>query len=246
MTRVENKEQSILKKMEEREESLRKMERKLATERGRHLHTLKDYDNCMTTRETNLTRHEQEFDTTEAERIMGRAMQYMENAQKQTERAIKAWTEITILQLKDRIDGYQSEQKDRTDAFCQEQLQDLEAHLESCYEEQAKGIQARLCVRLQDNMAEANPPPHARSHGRGRRRNHANPKQQHYPMERCGCRRNSTQRCQQNQPGIPHGNGLSTGKSIAAKPTGEILRPRIPNQPSPQHVYTVPSPWQRP
>lgn len=130
MTRVESKEQSILKKMEEREESLRKMERKLATERGRHLHTLKDYDNRMTTRETNLTRREQEFDT-EAERIMGRAMQYMENAQKQTERAIKAWTEIAMLQLKDGIDGYQSEQKDRTDAFCQEQLQDLEAHLES-------------------------------------------------------------------------------------------------------------------
>ena len=53
MTRVEIKEQSILEKMEAREESLRKMERKLATERGRHLHALKEYDIHMTTRETN-------------------------------------------------------------------------------------------------------------------------------------------------------------------------------------------------
>ena len=56
MTRVEIKEQSILEKMEAREESLRKMERKLATERGRHLHTLKEYDIHMTTRETNENR----------------------------------------------------------------------------------------------------------------------------------------------------------------------------------------------
>ena len=75
----------------------------------------------MTTREENMSRREQKFDA-DAEIIITEATRYMETAQEQTKRAIKAWTEVTMVKLKDVIDTYHNMQKDRTDEFCKEQL----------------------------------------------------------------------------------------------------------------------------
>ena len=78
----------------------------------------------------------------------------------QSELAIRAWHEVEMAKFKEQLADHQQQHKARTDDFCDEQLQNLQSHLDS-YAEHARGIQEKLLVRLRRDIERTDKETHA-------------------------------------------------------------------------------------